>query len=391
MLLSPPSVEVSAASRVPRPTQYSSSGEPSACGVLYLIGQLRSGGSERQLYYLLRAMDRRQNRPAVVVWNFSEADAYVRDIRDLDVPIYSFDDASSPAKLLHLRRLVHALQPAVVHSFSFYLNCAAACSVTSTGAVALGSMRSTLGVDKKINGWLLGRLSARWPRFQIYNSDLAARLASDSRGPFHPGRVVVVHNGVDLERFCAKPVPTRSAAHIVGVGSLLPVKRWDRLLKAAAELKRRGFCFSVEIVGDGPMRGSLQTAARNLGVSDCVTFNGHSDHVADRLADSSFVVHPSEVEGCPNAVMEAMACGRAVVATDVGDTPSLIEDGKTGFIVSSGGDTPFVERIMTLVTRRDLCQQMGAAARTKAERECGLARMVAETLAAYRAAMSPVG
>jgi glycosyltransferase involved in cell wall biosynthesis len=69
----------------------------------------------------------------------------------------------------------------------------------------------------------------------------------------------------------------------------------------------------------------------------------------------------------------------------------LIEDGKTGFIVSSGDDAQLIERITTLVTNRELCQEMGAAARAKAEREFGLTRMVAETLAAYRAAMSPAG
>jgi len=365
---------------------------PSECRILYLIGQLRPGGSERQLCYLLRHMDRSKNRPAVAVWNRSEGELHFREIRRLDVPIYSLSHlSSSAAKLLRLRRLVQALRPEIVHSFSFYLNYPAYCSVKGTAAIALGSMRSALDTDKRISGWLLGRLSARWPRFQIYNSDVAARYARNSKGPFLPARVVVVHNGVDLERFHATPVSTRNGAHVVGVGSLFPVKRWDRLLSAALALKRRNLRFSVEIVGDGPLRAALQKAARDLGICDCVTFNGHSDQVAERLAHSSFAVHPSEVEGCPNAVMEAMACGRAVVATDVGDIPLLIEDGRTGFIVSSGDDALLIERIMTLVTNRELCQQMGAAARAKMEREFGLTRMVAETLAAYGAAMSPAG
>jgi glycosyltransferase involved in cell wall biosynthesis len=84
--------------------------------------------------------------------------------------------------------------------------------------------------------------------------------------------------------------------------------------------------------------------------------------------------------------MEAMACGRAVVATDAGDVPSLIEDGKTGFIVRRGDDVALVSRCVTLLVDHDLCRRMGIAGRAKAEREFGLDRLVAETLVAYRAA-----
>ena len=84
--------------------------------------------------------------------------------------------------------------------------------------------------------------------------------------------------------------------------------------------------------------------------------------------------------------MEAMACGRAVVATDVGDTPSIVDHQKTGFVVPRGDDAALVERMATLIADRELCRRMGEAGRLKAEREFGLDRLVSETLAAYRAA-----
>src|SRR5258705_7509139 len=141
------------------------------CRILYLIGQLHSGGSERQLYYLLRDMDRNRYRPAVVVWNYYEQDIFVPQIRGLGVPIYALQDAFLPlAKLAALRSLIQQVKAEVVHSFSFYLNFAAHWSTRGTQAIALGSMRSALRLDKRINGRLLGKLSARWPRTQIYNS-----------------------------------------------------------------------------------------------------------------------------------------------------------------------------------------------------------------------------
>src|SRR5215813_2269852 len=156
-----------------------------SCRILYLIGQLQLGGSERQLYYLLRHMDRSRYQPAVAVWNFAGKDIYVPQIRELNVPIYSFEGTFSPiAKLGALRRLIKQLKPEVVHSFSFYLNVAAHWSARGTQAVALGSVRSALYLDKKVSGWLLGKLSARWPRTQIYNSFEALNYKSSSRSLF---------------------------------------------------------------------------------------------------------------------------------------------------------------------------------------------------------------
>jgi glycosyltransferase involved in cell wall biosynthesis len=359
----------------------------SKCRILYLIGQLHSGGSERQLYYLLQAMDRSCYGPAVAVWNYRETDIYVTQIRKLGVPIYSFGGfISSPAKLRALRRLTKELKPEVVHSFSFYLNIAAHWTTGGTPAVAVGSMRSALYLDKKVSGWLLGNVSARWPRTQIYNSSEAAKSRYCSRSLFLPKQVLVVPNGIDLHHFRVLPLPINTPVRILAVGSLISVKRWDRILSVAAELRRRKLDFVVEVVGDGPLRTSLEQEARELDICDRVSFKGHSNDIPALLSHATFLVHTSDAEGSPNAVMEAMACGRAVVATNVGDVASMVEDGITGFVVNPGEDAMLVERMATLIVDRNLCRRMGEAARAKAEREFGLDHLMSRTLAAYRAA-----
>ena len=354
--------------------------------ILYLVGQLGPGGSERQLYYLLQTMDRGRYRPGVVVWNFSESDPYVSKLRALGVPLHSFPQTLPvTAKLRMFSHVVRQCTPEVIHSYSFYTNFAAYRAAWGTPAIAVGSIRSDFNEDRRTAGPLLGRLSACWPRDQICNSFSAAKIVQCSRSLFGPRRFFMVRNSLDLERFQSLPLPADGKVRILGVGSLLPSKRWDRLMLAARELKQRGYDFLVQVAGDGPLRKALEGQAQDLG-HDCVKFIGYTDDIPGLLADATFLVHTSDLEGCPNAVMEAMACGRAVVATDVGDVPSLVEDGKTGFVVHRESTTILVERMATLITDRHLCRCMGNAGRAKAEREFGLNRLVAETLAAYRAA-----
>jgi glycosyltransferase involved in cell wall biosynthesis len=155
-------------------------------------------------------------------------------------------------------------------------------------------------------------------------------------------------------------------------------------LRASAALQQQGLDFLVQLVGDGPLRQALLQRALDLGIAPRVEFIAHSDDIPGLLTEATLLVHTSDNEGCPNVVMEAMACGRAVVATDAGDVPWLVDDGKTGFIVRRGDDATLVTRMATLITDRHLCRRMGKAGRAKAEREFGLDRLVTETLAAYR-------
>lgn len=354
--------------------------------LLYLIGQLRPGGSERQLFYLLHTMDRERYQPAVFVWNRKDMEPYGSRIRALGIPLYSFPgDLSGGSKLRAFRRFVFEHKPEVVHSYSFYTNFAAWWAALGTKSITIGAVRSNFTNDKKLCGFLLGRLSARWPHRQIYNNFAGAEKARHSRSPFAPRRVFVVRNGLDLEQFRGVPLPPNGQVRILGVGSLLQIKRWERLLTVALNLKRKGLDFLVEIAGGGPLRESLEQQARDLGVADRVKFIGHTDDIPRLIASSTLLAHTSDIEGCPNVVMEAMACGRAVVATDAGDVPSLVEDGKTGFVVRRGDDAMLADRVARLIVDCDLCRCMGKAGRAKAERDFGVDRLVANTLAVYRA------
>lgn len=356
------------------------------CRLLYLVGQLRAGGSERQLVYLLGKLDRIRYRPEVAVWNFDPRDPHVRSIQRLGVPLHAGPHGGSRlVKLMWFRRLVRELRPEVIHSYSFFTNFAAFFGALGTSAVVVGSRRSSFLREVRDAGPLVGMLCAHLPRTHISNSSVAAGSAHARSGFFSTKRLLVVRNGIDLVRFRPWPYTDSRPVEILAVGSLTRVKRWDRLLDCAYALKSRGLDFRIRLVGEGPLRPELESRARELGLRELVHFVGYTSDVQGLLASSAFLAHTSDIEGCPNVIMEAMACGRAVVATDAGETPYLVDDGRTGYVVRRGDDAPLVERMLLLIQDTDLCRKMGMAGREKAEREFGLDRLAHETLAAYRA------
>lgn len=357
-----------------------------SCRLLFLVGQLGPGGLERQLFYLLQAMDRERYKPTVAVWNSAGNEVYGAQIRALGVPLYALSSAVSGAgKLVEFRRWVRELKPEVVHSYSFYTNFAATWATFGSKAIPIGSIRSNFIIERRRAGRFLGKLSSRWPRAQICNSRGAQKAVLNCARSFKPELLHVVQNGVDIDQFKVNPT-LPSDPSLLAVGRLHPIKRWDRLLKVIASVAARGLRFFVRHAGDGPLSGELQAQAKHLGVDRLIEFLGPRRDIAALLADSTLLIHTADNEGCPNVVMEAMACGRAVVSTDAGDVPYLVEDGKTGFVVRRGDDATLADRTATLITDRALCRSMGKAGRTRAEQEFGLNRLVSETLGAYKEA-----
>jgi glycosyltransferase involved in cell wall biosynthesis len=331
-------------------------------------------------------MDRERYQPTVAVWSGHENDTYVPQIRDLGVPLHLFPRTTSRyVKLAKFRRLIGRLAPQVVHSYSFYTNFAAWWATLGSTTIPIGSIRNDFLSERRDSGRVLGRLSARWPAAQICNSSAAEQGVEKHLGFFKPVHIRTVPNGMDIKRFVPNPtLPPKPT--LLAIGRLHPQKRWDRLLKAMASVAVRGFEFSVRHAGEGPLSLELATQARDLKVNGLIDFLGLRNDIPKLLASSTFLIHTADYEGTPNVVMEAMASGRAVLATDAGDVPRLLEDGKTGFVVRRGDEAALVERMVQLITDRDLCRSMGQAGRAKAEREFGLDRLVSETLSAYRAA-----
>lgn len=173
----------------------------------------------------------------------------------------------------------------------------------------------------------------------------------------------VVYDGVNVHRFRPAGSPPDSA-RFAFLGRVDAAKGFLHFCRVMAVLPRQ-LIGGIEIIGDGPRLREGLELLRVSGRSDLVRAAGpsHREDVPDRLRTASIVVHPSEDEGMPAAVLEAMACGLAVVATAVGGTPEVVRHGETGLLVQPGDVAGLVAACRRLGEDAELRQRLGRNAR----------------------------
>ena len=181
----------------------------------------------------------------------------------------------------------------------------------------------------------------------------------------------VIHNGVDTERFsAARRVPSlrgdlripAGAPVIAFVGRISPEKGTGLLIDACRELKARVPNLRLLLAGDSGWRGKLEEALAQNGLSKMVRILGFVRDVERVYATADVVISTSAAEGCPNALLEAMAMGRAVAATSVGGTTEIVRDGVDGVLVPPGDARAFAEAVAGLIASPGRRQALGAAA-----------------------------
>jgi colanic acid/amylovoran biosynthesis glycosyltransferase len=204
-------------------------------------------------------------------------------------------------------------------------------------------------------------------RFAVAISDFGRSQLMAVTGDDRWADIHVIRCGIEPESFTPGEVPHPGVAHILCVGRLVHLKGQALLLDAVAELGRRGVQTRLTLVGDGPQRSALEAAARQLGITDRVTFTGSvgQDVIQSIYRSADVFCLPSMAEGLPVVLMEAMALQLPVVATRIMGIPELVEDGRTGLLVSPGRVDELVQALERVLTDADLRSRLGRQGRQK--------------------------
>jgi glycosyltransferase involved in cell wall biosynthesis len=250
--------------------------------------------------------------------------------------------------------------PALLHAHDAH-------ALTLAGMLAALS-RTPLVVTRRVDFPLRRRGFWRRADRVIAISEAVARVLRDDG--IDPGRIVVVHSGVDLtEARRAVPAGIRgdlglsdSAKLAVNVGALVPHKDHATLLRSAAHLREPFPDLHWAIAGEGPLRGELESLRERLGLRECVHLLGHVSNPLNLLAEADVFVMSSREEGLGTSVLDAMACGIPVASTTAGGLPEMLGDG-AGILVPPEQPEALAAAVGTLLHDPEMRRQVRDRAR----------------------------
>ena len=377
--------------------------------VLRVIARLNVGGPALHVTYLARGLADRGYETTLVagdVGRGEESMAFVAESAGVDVVrLRGLSRELSPLRdaiaAWRLARIIRKVRPDVVHTHT-----AKAGAVGRAAAVLAGPRKPV--VVHTFHGHVLrgyfGRagtlvfraietvLARVTDRLVAVSPEVRDELVS--LGVAQRERFSVIRLGIELEPRVAFEGDLAELRRRHGIGAdrfvvgwfgrMTAVKRTDDLLTTLAALRGRGIDALLLLVGDGDDRERLEERAHELGLARECLFLGYQEHVAAWYAVCDAIVLTSASEGTPVTIIEALAAARAVVATEVGGVPDVVDDGETGFLVPPGDTEALAARLELLAREPARRAEMGRIGRERVLRRYAVERLVDDVDGLYR-------
>lgn len=331
--------------------------------VLLMAQELGLGGSERQLAELARALDRTCFEVHVACFRaggFRQEELHAAGIPVVHFPVRSFRSPSALSSAWQIGRYLRRHQVQLVHTFDVPTNLyGVPVARAFRTPVVVSSQRAHRDLTP---GWRrrLLRVTDRMVDAVVVNSQAVEQQLIKEDG-VRAAKIRLCHNGVDTAVF--RPAGLRRGSSLIGVVcALRPEKDLSTLLEAFHRLRRRRPGLRLVIVGDGPSEQGLKKRSQELGLEEACHFEPATNRVADWLHAIDIFVLPSLSESFSNALMEAMACGCAVVASRVGGNPELISHQETGLLFRPGDPDDLAECLRLLVDDEGARKRLAEAA-----------------------------
>jgi glycosyltransferase involved in cell wall biosynthesis len=296
-----------------------------------------------------------------------------------------------------LSRAIKALRPDVVHAHDPHAVAMSALALS----MSTQPKRAPLVAARRVDFRLKGNALSRWKYGQvdcfICASEAIRRMLLSDGVP--EARAVTVHEGIDLGRVAAAPPAALHAelwlphgSPVVGnVAALVAHKGQRHLVEAAAIVVRQVPDARFVIAGEGELRATLEHQIRHLGLEKHVMLAGFRPDILPLHKAFDIFVMSSVTEGLGTALLDAMACGRPVVATTAGGIPEVVREGVTGFLVPPRDHQAMADAIVKLLKDAELRRRMGEAGLARANAKFSAERMVADTLRIYERIASRPG
>jgi glycosyltransferase involved in cell wall biosynthesis len=379
--------------------------------VMRIFSRLNVGGPSIHVVLLAAGLDPERYETTLVIGREGEREGsfmdYARAHAVTPIVIPTLGRAIRPLRdalsFLSLCRLMVRVRPHVVHTHTAKAGALGRLAALVTGApVVVHTFHGTVfsGYFGAVGSGLYGaveRLLARWTDVVVAVSPaISKELHSQSLAP--RSSIETISLGLELDRYtrCRRSNRLHTvlgfdpADKIVGfVGRLVAIKDVPTLLQAMQLVKRRWPSARLVLIGDGPERGRLESSVHELGMEAWVRFLGFETELENLYPELDVVVNCSLNEGTPVALIEAMAAGVPVVATDVGGTPDVLEHGVLGELIPPGNPTELAKAIARCLEGGTKLASKTALARERVVPRYGSDRLCRDIGALYSRLLEP--
>ena len=351
----------------------------------HVLLSLRAGGLENGVVNVINGLDRREFLSTACC--LQSAGEFARRITDERCRILEFGlrPGNDLRLVWRLARAFRALHLDIVHTRNAEAFFYGALAARLAGVPAVVHSEHGRTFPEKWHRALLQRrlLRSTASAFAV-SRELAGQMVTQIG--VAPGTFKVIYNGVDTAKFSGAARRGHGERHeilIGSVGRLAAVKNYAMLLQAVARLPQ-DLPWRLVLIGDGPERGNLQHLIGQLGIGARVSLLGHRDDVAELLGDLDIFVLPSVSEGMSNTLLEAMAAGVAVAASDVGGNREIIEAGRSGVLFAPGDPLAAARAIQQLASDAQLRGRLASAGAQRALTTFSLRTMLSAYEDLYR-------
>lgn len=350
------------------------------------------GGAEQVVVHLAERLVARGHRPLLCVPRNGEG--WIRErLRGVPAEIVELPlhGPADPRGILRIALALRHHRCDLLHTHEFGQAIPGLCAARLAGIPHVLTIHGGRYWAERRRRRLALRLAIAWSdACTAVSAPLAADLTATLRLP--ASAITVLPNGARASTARANGTRadlglTRAARLILAVGNLYPVKGHRFLVDALARLAPRHPELHVVIAGRGSEEARLIAQARAAGIADRVHLLGLRDDIGALLASADLFAHPSLAEGLPLAVLEAMFAARPVVASAVGEIPTVLADGACGRLVPPGDGEELASAIEGVLTDPEGAAQLGTRARQRALEEYTLDRMMDRYLDVYQTAM----
>ena len=332
-----------------------------------MVRELGIGGCERDLVKIALHLDRRRFQPHVGCFisdGFRGHELRAAGIPILRLPVRSFRSYSALQAMFTMRRYVREHGIRLVHAFDIPTDLFGIPAARFSGVPAIASQLSYRCMYPRMERWLMEGIDRLADRI-VVNSYAVGTELMDKKIPAH--KIYVSHNGVETAEFypypVSRPESLSGAPLVIGtVCALREEKRLDLLIRAFGRIHGLDTAMKLVVVGSGVELPKLEALAQELGIRQACCFVPATPDVAYWMRCIDIFVLCSEHESFPNALLEAMACGCAPVASAVGGVPELVKDQHSGLLFQAGDLEGLIRGLETLTGNPDLRRTIAANA-----------------------------